>query len=69
MCYLIMTKMIHARDNISVLYGILLTKLLRHLGVNLQGQEASEFHEKQVTGKIFVDRLGVKREKKRRTKR
>lgn len=56
--YIIMQRMIQVRGNKNVPFKILLSKLFKHLMIDLFEKLASECHEKSITGKQFTERLG-----------
>lgn len=61
LCYVIMTCMIQARNNDIVPYGMLLTRLFRHL----KNEEGRKFHEKSIIRKNFVRKEGGEEGSKR----
>lgn len=65
LCYIIMQRMIQGRGNKSIPYRMLLTKLFKHLKIELSEEVVSECHEKSIIGKQFVERLLPKKKKKR----
>lgn len=59
-----MQRMIQGRGNKSIPYRMLLTKLFKHLKIELSEEVVSECHEKSIIGKQFVERLLPKKKKK-----